>query len=175
MFCVVKCFLPRCVQFGLNESHVGVVQYSGAKAQEVVKLGDPNIWNITALKEYVDHKYFMEILITFGLNMCLPVLYVCIVFLLCLISPPPFFFRAIKQLRWLAEATYTGEALEFSWNNLINWLDANHTNSIVLVLTDGRSDTKRDKVPLNVLCGRGLQVRKNMQFIKLKGLLLPLT
>lgn len=54
MFCVVKSLVPCCAQFGLNDSHVGVVQYSGAKAQEVVKLGDPNIWNITALKQYID-------------------------------------------------------------------------------------------------------------------------
>ncbi|XP_026769947.2 collagen alpha-1(VI) chain [Pangasianodon hypophthalmus] len=104
------------VKFGVNDSHVGVVQYSGANAQEVVKLGDPDIWNITALKQ------------------------------------------AIKELRWLAEATYTGEALEFSWNNMINRLGTDHVNSVVLVLTDGRSDTTRDKVPLNTLCGRGLQV-----------------
>ncbi|GAA6093830.1 collagen alpha-1(VI) chain [Tachysurus ichikawai] len=108
--------LVRDQQFGLEESHVGVVQYSGAKAQEVVKLGDPNIRDITSLKQ------------------------------------------AIKELRWLAEATYTGEALEFSWNNMINQLGTNHSNSVVLVLTDGRSDTSRDNVPLNVLCGRGLQV-----------------
>ncbi|XP_058256389.1 collagen alpha-1(VI) chain [Hemibagrus wyckioides] len=105
------------VRFGLDESHVGVVQYSGAKAQEVVKFGDPNIRDITALKQ------------------------------------------AIKELRWLAEATYTGEALEFSWMNLIYRLGGpDPTNSIVLVLTDGRSDTLKDKVPLNILCGKGLQV-----------------
>ncbi|TSW35244.1 Collagen alpha-1(VI) chain [Bagarius yarrelli] len=104
------------VKFGLDGSYVGVVQYSGAKAQEAVRLGDPNINDITTLKQ------------------------------------------AIKELRWLAEATYTGEALEFSWNNMINQLGTNHSNSLVLVLTDGRSDTKRDNVPLNVLCGRGLQV-----------------
>ncbi|KAK3561809.1 hypothetical protein QTP86_014388 [Hemibagrus guttatus] len=104
------------VRFGLDDSHVGVVQYSGKKAQEVVRLGDPDIRDITALKQ------------------------------------------AIKELRWLAEATYTGEALEFSWNNMINWVGADHAKSVVLVLTDGRSDTTRDDVPLNVLCGRGLQV-----------------
>ncbi|KAF5896731.1 collagen alpha-1(VI) chain, partial [Clarias magur] len=104
------------VKFGPDDSHIGVVQYSGANAQEVVRLGDPNIGNLTALK------------------------------------------HAIKELRWLAEATYTGEALEFSWNNMINRLGSNHANSLVLVLTDGRSDTKRDKVPLDTLCGKGLQV-----------------
>lgn len=71
-----------------------------------------------------------------------------------------YFFRAVRELRWLAEATYTGEALGYSWDNMIHRLGADHSNSVVLVLTDGRSDTKRDKVPLNTLCGRGLQVRK---------------
>ncbi|KAL1265953.1 hypothetical protein QQF64_003980, partial [Cirrhinus molitorella] len=101
-------------QFGTNESRIGVVQYSGASAQEVVQLGDPNITTLTDLKE------------------------------------------AVKDLRWLAEATYTGEALKFSLNNTINKLDKK--KSIVIVLTDGRSDTIRDKVPLNILCGRGLKV-----------------
>ncbi|XP_053368716.1 collagen alpha-1(VI) chain [Clarias gariepinus] len=104
------------VKFGPDDSHIGVVQYSGANAQEAVRLGDPNINTITELK------------------------------------------LAIKELRWMAEATYTGEALQFSWDNMINRLGANHANSLVLVLTDGRSDTKRDKVDLDVLCGKGLQV-----------------
>ncbi|XP_077060402.1 collagen alpha-1(VI) chain-like [Siphateles boraxobius] len=30
--------------------------------------------------------------------------------------------------------------------------------SVILILTDGRSDTIRDKEPLNVLCGKGLKV-----------------
>lgn len=55
VFCVVKCLLLYCVQFGLSESRIGVVQYSGEKAQEVVKLGDPDIRNITALKQYNYH------------------------------------------------------------------------------------------------------------------------
>lgn len=64
--------------------------------------------------------------------------------------------EAVKKLRWLAEATYTGEALEYSLKNMISKLVTER--SIVLVLTDGRSDTSRDKVPLNVLCGKGLKV-----------------
>lgn len=75
--------------------------------------------------------------------------------------------RAIKELRWLAEATYTGEALEFSWFNMIHQLGVDQGNSIVLVLTDGRSDTSRDNVPLNVLCGKGLQVRNFFYFYNL--------
>lgn len=65
-------------------------------------------------------------------------------------------FRAVKDFHWLAEATYTGEALQFSLNNMINKLRTE--KSIVLVLTDGRSDTSRDNVSLNVLCGKGLKV-----------------
>ncbi|XP_016327918.1 collagen alpha-1(VI) chain-like [Sinocyclocheilus anshuiensis] len=101
-------------QFGANESRIGVVQYSGANAQEVVQLGDPNIKTLTDLKQ------------------------------------------AVKDLRWLAEATYTGEALQYSLNNMINKLVTER--SVVIILTDGRSDTKRDTVPLNVLCGKGLKV-----------------
>lgn len=62
----------------------------------------------------------------------------------------------MKNLRWLAEATYTGEALQYSLRNMISKLVTE--KSVVIVLTDGRSDTKRDKVPLNVLCGKGLKV-----------------
>ncbi|XP_076880931.1 collagen alpha-1(VI) chain [Brachyhypopomus gauderio] len=102
------------VKFGANESRVGVVQYSGASAQEVVRLGDPNIHTLTELKQ------------------------------------------AVKELRWIAEATYTGEALQYSLNNMINRLVKE--KSVVIVLTDGRSDTRRDKIPLNVLCGKGLKV-----------------
>ncbi|KAJ8410079.1 hypothetical protein AAFF_G00211200 [Aldrovandia affinis] len=102
------------VKFGINESRVGVVQYSGTKAQEVVRLGDQNIKTLMELK------------------------------------------RAVKDLRWIAEATYTGEALEFSLTNLIDRLKPE--KSVVLVLTDGRSDTNRDKVPLNVLCNKGIRV-----------------
>lgn len=68
----------------------------------------------------------------------------------------------MKDLRWLAEATYTGEALQFSNEKMLKKLDME--NGIVIVLTDGRSDTVRDKVPLNVLCGKGLKVRTQMNF-----------
>lgn len=102
------------VRFGFNESRIGVVQYSGAGAQEVVKLGDPNISNLVELKE------------------------------------------AVRNLRWLAEATYTGEALKYSLTEMIDKLK--QKNRVVLVLTDGRSDTLRDQVPLNTLCGKGIKV-----------------
>uniref|UniRef100_A0A8C1MKR6 Collagen, type VI, alpha 1 n=1 Tax=Cyprinus carpio TaxID=7962 RepID=A0A8C1MKR6_CYPCA len=98
-------------QFGANESRIGVVQYSGANAQEVVQLGDLNIKTLTDLKQYVISTFF---------------------------------------------STYTGEALQYSLNNMINKLVTER--SVVIVLTDGRSDTKRDVVPLNVLCGKGLKV-----------------
>uniref|UniRef100_A0A8C7IRG2 Collagen type VI alpha 1 chain n=1 Tax=Oncorhynchus kisutch TaxID=8019 RepID=A0A8C7IRG2_ONCKI len=102
------------VNFGFNESRVGVVQYSGDGAQEAVRLGDPNINTLTELKQ------------------------------------------AVRDLRWLAEATYTGEALQFSLTNMIDRLQ--QENRVVLVLTDGRSDITRDKTPLNTLCGKGIKV-----------------
>uniref|UniRef100_A0A3B4ZQS4 Collagen type VI alpha 1 chain n=1 Tax=Stegastes partitus TaxID=144197 RepID=A0A3B4ZQS4_9TELE len=97
-------------QFSTNQSTVSVVQYSGARAQEVVKLTT----NLTDFKQ------------------------------------------AVRDLRWLAEATYTGEALDFALTNTIS--EMRKENKVVLVLTDGRSDISRDKVPLNVLCGKDLQV-----------------
>uniref|UniRef100_A0A3Q3WJI0 VWFA domain-containing protein n=1 Tax=Mola mola TaxID=94237 RepID=A0A3Q3WJI0_MOLML len=66
------------------------------------------------------------------------------------------FKQAVKDLRWIAEATYTGEALEFALNNTINLM--RQENRVVLVLTDGRSDITRDKVPLDVLCGNNIRV-----------------
>lgn len=64
--------------------------------------------------------------------------------------------RAVKDLRWLAEATYTGEALDFALKNTIKLM--RQENRVVLVLTDGRSDIIRDRVPLNVLCGNNVRV-----------------
>ncbi|XP_041659054.1 collagen alpha-1(VI) chain [Cheilinus undulatus] len=66
------------------------------------------------------------------------------------------FKQAVKDLRWLAEATYTGEALDFALTNTIKLMQ--QENRVVLVLTDGRSDITRDKVPLNVLCGNNIRV-----------------
>uniref|UniRef100_A0A3Q2Z0S5 Collagen type VI alpha 1 chain n=1 Tax=Hippocampus comes TaxID=109280 RepID=A0A3Q2Z0S5_HIPCM len=100
-------------QFAGNESRVSVVQYSGAKAQEVVQLGT----NVATLTE---------------------------------------FKQAVKDLNWLAEATYTGEALNFALENTIKLM--RQENRVVLVLTDGRSDILRDRVPLNVLCGKNIRV-----------------
>lgn len=65
--------------------------------------------------------------------------------------------RNVRDLRWLAEATYTGEALEYTLNNTITYMT--QKSKVVLVLTDGRSDIIRDKTPLTTLCGRNLQVR----------------
>lgn len=59
-------------------------------------------------------------------------------------------------MNWLAEATYTGEALEFALTNTIRLM--RQENRVVIVLTDGRSDISRDKVPLNVLCGKNIRV-----------------
>lgn len=65
-------------------------------------------------------------------------------------------YRAVRDLRWLAEATYTGEALDYALKTTIQRMTKE--NRVVLVLTDGRSDIDRDKVPLDVLCGNNLQV-----------------
>ncbi|XP_017276366.1 collagen alpha-1(VI) chain [Kryptolebias marmoratus] len=98
------------VKFAANQSTVSVVQYSGSKAQEVVKL----------TSTLADFK------------------------------------QAVKDLRWLAEATYTAEALEFSLKETLK--DMKKDNKVVLVLTDGRSDIDRDKANLNALCGKDLVV-----------------
>uniref|UniRef100_A0A8D3E7C1 VWFA domain-containing protein n=1 Tax=Scophthalmus maximus TaxID=52904 RepID=A0A8D3E7C1_SCOMX len=66
------------------------------------------------------------------------------------------FKQNVRDMRWLAEATYTGEALDFALNNTIKLM--RQENRVVLVLTDGRSDISRDKVPLNVLCGKNIRV-----------------
>lgn len=64
--------------------------------------------------------------------------------------------RAVRDLRWLAEATYTGEALDFALTNTIQLM--RQENRVVLVLTDGRSDTKRDPITVNTLCGKNIRV-----------------
>lgn len=66
--------------------------------------------------------------------------------------------RAVKDMRWLAEATYTGEALQYSLDQILDQMDK--SRSVVIVLTDGRSDTRRDKMPLDALCNKGLKVRE---------------
>ena len=66
------------------------------------------------------------------------------------------FKRKVRGLNWLAEATYTGEALDYALDNTIKLM--RQENRVVLVLTDGRSDIIRDKVPLNVLCGKNIRV-----------------
>lgn len=72
-----------------------------------------------------------------------------------------FSLRAVRDLRWLAEATYTGEALEYALTNTIQLM--RQENRVVLVLTDGRSDISRDNVPLNVLCGKNIRVSDILQ------------
>ncbi|KAL4609010.1 collagen alpha-1(VI) chain-like [Arapaima gigas] len=64
--------------------------------------------------------------------------------------------EAVMNLRWIAEATYTGEALQFSLTNMISQMKTDR--KVVLVLTDGRSDIIRDTVTLDVLCGHGVTV-----------------
>uniref|UniRef100_A0A3Q4HGG5 Collagen, type VI, alpha 1 n=1 Tax=Neolamprologus brichardi TaxID=32507 RepID=A0A3Q4HGG5_NEOBR len=72
------------------------------------------------------------------------------------VSVVQYIHTPVRELEWLAEATYTGEALDFALSKTINVM--RKENKVVLVLTDGRSDIDRDKTPLNVLCGKGLQV-----------------
>lgn len=66
------------------------------------------------------------------------------------------FKQMVKDLQWLAEATYTGEALEYALQNTIKLMRKD--NKVVIVLTDGRSDTDRDRTPLTTLCGKGIRV-----------------
>lgn len=66
------------------------------------------------------------------------------------------FKQMVRDLEWLAEATYTGEALEYSLQNAIQYMRKD--NKVVIVLTDGRSDTIRDPKPLNTLCGKDIRV-----------------
>ncbi|XP_054452091.1 collagen alpha-1(VI) chain [Anoplopoma fimbria] len=99
------------LKFAANESGLSVVQYSGSKAQEIIRLESDNIIK---------------------------------------------FKQDVRDMKWLAEATYTGEALDYALSETIQRM--RHENKIVIVLTDGRSDISRDKVPLNVLCGKNLMV-----------------
>lgn len=58
--------------------------------------------------------------------------------------------RAVKNLKWIAGGTHTGEALQFSKENLLRRFTSN--NNVAIVITDGRSDTLRDRTPLTSLC-----------------------
>lgn len=56
--------------------------------------------------------------------------------------------RAVKNMRWIAGGTYTGEALDFA---LRAFGTSQLSSKAAIVLTDGRSDT-RDSKPLSSLC-----------------------
>ncbi|XP_067461217.1 collagen alpha-1(VI) chain [Thunnus thynnus] len=101
------------LKFAVGDSGLSVVQYSGDKTQEYVKLG-VNGGTLTDFKQ------------------------------------------AVRDLRWLAEATYTGQALDYTLRNTISGM--RQENRVVLVLTDGRSDISRDDTPLDVLCGKDVRV-----------------
>lgn len=58
----------------------------------------------------------------------------------------------------MAGGTFTGEALQYTRDQLLPQLSSSHNNRIALVITDGRSDTQRDTTPLSVLCGADIQV-----------------
>uniref|UniRef100_W5M0Z8 VWFA domain-containing protein n=1 Tax=Lepisosteus oculatus TaxID=7918 RepID=W5M0Z8_LEPOC len=55
---------------------------------------------------------------------------------------------AVKNMRWIAGGTYTGEALDFARQAFGT---SQLSNQVAIVLTDGRSDT-RDSKPLSSLC-----------------------
>uniref|UniRef100_A0A8D2NN42 Collagen alpha-1(VI) chain n=1 Tax=Zosterops lateralis melanops TaxID=1220523 RepID=A0A8D2NN42_ZOSLA len=58
--------------------------------------------------------------------------------------------QAVKNLQWIAGGTYTGEALQFTKDNLLRRFTSD--KRVAIVITDGRSDTLRDPTPLNSLC-----------------------
>uniref|UniRef100_A0A8B9N9U4 Collagen alpha-1(VI) chain n=1 Tax=Accipiter nisus TaxID=211598 RepID=A0A8B9N9U4_9AVES len=58
--------------------------------------------------------------------------------------------QAVKNLKWIAGGTYTGEALQFTKDNLLRRFTSD--KRVAIVITDGRSDTLRDPTPLNSLC-----------------------
>uniref|UniRef100_A0A3B3Y275 VWFA domain-containing protein n=1 Tax=Poecilia mexicana TaxID=48701 RepID=A0A3B3Y275_9TELE len=68
-----------------------------------------------------------------------------------------FIITEVRDMRWLAEATYTGEALEVTLKTIIS--DMTKENKVALVLTDGRSDITRDSTPLDVLCVGSLGIK----------------
>uniref|UniRef100_A0A8C4JSM3 Collagen alpha-1(VI) chain n=1 Tax=Dromaius novaehollandiae TaxID=8790 RepID=A0A8C4JSM3_DRONO len=58
--------------------------------------------------------------------------------------------QAVKNLKWIAGGTYTGEALQFTKENLVRRFTSD--KRVAIVITDGRSDTLRDPTPLSSLC-----------------------
>ncbi|KAM6268746.1 collagen alpha-1(VI) chain [Porphyrio hochstetteri] len=58
--------------------------------------------------------------------------------------------QAVKNLKWIAGGTFTGEALQFTKDNLLRRFTSD--KRVAIVITDGRSDTLRDPTPLNTLC-----------------------
>ncbi|KAG7469851.1 hypothetical protein MATL_G00133290 [Megalops atlanticus] len=56
--------------------------------------------------------------------------------------------RAVKNMRWIAGGTFTGEALDFARRAFGS---SQLSSKVAIVLTDGRSDT-RDSKPLSSLC-----------------------
>uniref|UniRef100_A0A8D0HRY7 Collagen alpha-1(VI) chain n=1 Tax=Sphenodon punctatus TaxID=8508 RepID=A0A8D0HRY7_SPHPU len=64
--------------------------------------------------------------------------------------------EAVKSLNWIAGGTYTGEALQFTKENLLQRFASD--KRVAIVITDGRSDTYRDRTPLDSLCEINTQV-----------------
>ncbi|XP_066487321.1 collagen alpha-1(VI) chain [Tiliqua scincoides] len=65
--------------------------------------------------------------------------------------------EAIKKLNWIAGGTYTGEALQFTKENLLRRFPSGQKR-VAIVITDGRSDIHRDQTPLSALCEADTQV-----------------
>ncbi|KAM7154344.1 collagen alpha-1(VI) chain [Macrochelys suwanniensis] len=64
--------------------------------------------------------------------------------------------EVIKNLNWIAGGTYTGEALQFTKENLLPRFASD--KRVAIVITDGRSDTLRDLTPLSSLCEINTQI-----------------
>ncbi|XP_075790235.1 collagen alpha-1(VI) chain [Pelodiscus sinensis] len=64
--------------------------------------------------------------------------------------------EAVRNLKWIAGGTFTGEALQFTKDRLLARFASD--KRVAIVITDGRSDTLRDATPLSSLCEINTQV-----------------
>ncbi|MBN3305543.1 CO6A1 protein, partial [Amia calva] len=121
--------IKKITKFGKNKnepgSGVGVVQYSHEQTQQLVSMDDPKITSLSQLKSCTVLSQYV--------TLCL--------YGYCVSS-------AVKNMRWIAGGTYTGEALDFAKQAFGT---SQLSNKVAIVLTDGRSDT-RDSKPLSSLC-----------------------
>uniref|UniRef100_A0A3B3SDC9 Collagen type VI alpha 1 chain n=1 Tax=Paramormyrops kingsleyae TaxID=1676925 RepID=A0A3B3SDC9_9TELE len=66
------------------------------------------------------------------------------------------FKESVMNMKWLAQATFTGQALKVTLDDVVKLMKTKEVRAVVL--TDGRSDISRDNIPLNVLCNSGVKV-----------------